>query len=585
MVAVHLARTALLAGEIDIGVVAASCIRLPQNRGYDSAENLIFSKSGQCRTFSEDADGTIFGSGSGVVVLKRYKDALADGDNIYALIKSTAINNDGSAKFGYAASSVPGQAKSMVKAIATAGISADQISYIECHGTATKIGDPLEICALEKVFRLDTNGKNFCHIGSVKPNIGHLEQAAGIAGLIKVALMIKNRKLVPTINFTAPNPKLKLEQTPFRMALDYQTWEPSESSAETRYAGLNCLGVGGTNVFAVLSEAPETGTGLSHSLITAAVKTNESGQNRQDVICISAKTESQLVDYIKQISTTDQQFPMSSIAYNVNISRSHLPVRYVSLVSDDTDARQWFDHAVKAVEGRKAGGRTLTGQSLCYVCNPVDSVSDDQIDKLMTDYRCEVFVKEYSRLMACDEISTLASWGLTSASELAKTLAFEGALYLQFKSWGLGVDTFIGSGFGIYVELLLGGSPVENWIDDLRKEAEYYESDLADSRFSCFEKMGQVGVAINKVSGKCENTVYRCKPNQIEAGDGQHFYLSQHASFDVKDIWSFLVEALSRGININWDEYYPRGANKKISLPGYPFEKKRYWLSDDPIVS
>lgn len=584
MVAVHLARMALLAGEIDIAVVAASCIRLPQNRGYDASENMIFSKSGHCRTFSEDSDGTIFGSGSGVVVLKRYEDAKADGDNIYALIKSTVINNDGGAKFGYTASSVPGQAKTMVKAIAKAGISADQLSYIECHGTATKIGDPLEIKSLEKAFRLDTAGTNFCHIGSVKPNIGHLEQAAGIAGLIKVALMIKNRKLIPTINFSAPNPKLKLEQTPFRMALEYQAWKPPESAGQILYAGLNCLGVGGTNVFAILSEAPQNRSeNQSHG---TAAEPDADDRHGLDVVCISAKSSTQLVEYLRQISATAQHIPLTSIAYNMNISRSHLPVKYVALVSDDVDATRWFDQAIAAIEARVADERpSLAGQSLCYVCNPLDIIADDQISKLISDYRFGVFAETYTRLMASADISMLGSSGLTSAPELAKTLAFECALYYQIKSWGIGVETFIGQGFGRYASLALDETPIDEWIGDLEEDTIRFKSDLADGRFSCFENMGQGVAPVKTAANKCENTVFRCTPNTVDIADESCIYLSRRPGFEIEDVWSFLIHALSRGINLDWDKYYPRGANRKISLPGYPFEKKRYWLGDDAIVA
>ena len=195
LVAVHLACQAIVAGECDMALAGAATVRIPQHAGHMSVKGGILSPDGHCRAFDADAQGTIFGSGVGLVLLKDLSRAIADRDNIYAVIRGSAVNNDGARKVSYTASSVAAQSKAMVEAMVVAGVSPDQIGYVECHGTGTVVGDPLEIDALTKAFRTATNRRGFCAVGSVKTNIGHLEQTAGVAALIKAALTLKNRAI------------------------------------------------------------------------------------------------------------------------------------------------------------------------------------------------------------------------------------------------------------------------------------------------------------------------------------------------------------------------------------------------------
>src|SRR5262245_35209806 len=215
LVATHLACQSLLCGECDMALAGAGTVRIPQRIGYMSVKGGILSPDGHCRAFDADAQGTIFGSGVALVLLKELSAAIADGDHIYAVLRASAINNDGADKISYTASSVPGQARVMVEAISLAGITPDDIGYVECHGTGTIVGDPLEIDALTRAFRAATNQCNFCAIGSVKTNIGHLEQAAGVASLIKAALTLHYGQIPPSLNFRTPNPKIDFATTPF----------------------------------------------------------------------------------------------------------------------------------------------------------------------------------------------------------------------------------------------------------------------------------------------------------------------------------------------------------------------------------
>ena len=213
LVAVHLACQAILAGECDMALAGAATVRVPQRVGYTSVKGGILSPDGHCRAFDADAQGTIFGSGVGAVLLKEFDAAVADGNHIYAVIRGSAINNDGGDKVSYTASSAAGQARAMIEALLIADVSPDDIGYVECHGTGTVVGDPLEIDALTRAFRTRTDRSGFCAIGSVKSNIGHLEQTAGLAALIKAALGIEERKnpAQPQLPETQPEDRLRRE--------------------------------------------------------------------------------------------------------------------------------------------------------------------------------------------------------------------------------------------------------------------------------------------------------------------------------------------------------------------------------------
>ena len=254
LVAVHYAGQSLLNGECDMALAGGVTIELPHGRGYLFQEGEILSPDGHCRAFDHRAAGTVFGSGVGVVVLRRLADALADGDPIRAVIKATAINNDGAGKASYLAPSVTGQAEAIVEAQALAGVAPDTIQYIECHGTGTSLGDPIEIAALTQAFRVGTDKSGFCQVGSVKSNIGHLDTAAGVVSLIKATLAIEHREIPPSLGYEAPNPAIDFESSPFKVADKLSHWP---QTAGPRRAGINSLGVGGTNAHAVLEEAPQ----------------------------------------------------------------------------------------------------------------------------------------------------------------------------------------------------------------------------------------------------------------------------------------------------------------------------------------
>jgi acyl transferase domain-containing protein len=253
LVAVCQAFQSLVTHQCDMALAGGVSISLPQRRGYLYQEGFITSPDGHCRAFDEMAQGTVFSNGLGIVVLKRLEDALVDRDTIYAVIKGIGVNNDGSERVSFTAPSVNGQSDAISMAQAVAGIDPRSISYVEAHGTGTALGDPVEVAGLTRAFRLETKDVGFCALGSVKTNIGHLDAAAGVTGLIKTAMALHYETLPPTLHFRSPNPKLDLANTPFHVNTELRAWP---RTATPRRAGVSSLGAGGTNAHVVLEEAP-----------------------------------------------------------------------------------------------------------------------------------------------------------------------------------------------------------------------------------------------------------------------------------------------------------------------------------------
>ncbi|TMR90870.1 non-ribosomal peptide synthetase, partial [Nonomuraea basaltis] len=251
LVAVHLACQQLLDGECDMALAGGVSLRLPQHAGYLYREGGTLSRSGRCRSFDAAADGLIFGDGAAVVVLRRLSDALADGDRILAVIRGSAVNNDGARRAGYAAPGLLGQARAIREAILVAGLESTDVTYVEAHGAGTPLGDRVEFNALTRAF--DTGERGFCALGSVKANVGHLDCAAGVTGLIKIVLAIRHGRIPGNPQLRVPNPELNLIESPFYLAAEGTDWNPPSG---TRIAGVSSLGIGGTNAHVVVAEPP-----------------------------------------------------------------------------------------------------------------------------------------------------------------------------------------------------------------------------------------------------------------------------------------------------------------------------------------
>ncbi|MBT8227816.1 MAG: polyketide synthase, partial [Dactylosporangium sp.] len=253
LTAVHLACQSLLNGECDLAIAGGVSVGAPLKSGYLYEQGGIASPDGHCRAFDADAAGTVGGNGVGIVVLRRLGEARESGDAVTAVIRGTAINNDGALKVGYTAPSVDGQAEVIAEALAVAGVNPATIGYVETHGTGTALGDPIEVAALTQAFRHYTQDTGFCAIGSVKTNVGHLDAAAGVTGLIKAALALTHEAIPASLNFARPNPELAMDTSPFFVNAELRPW-PRRSTP--RRAGVSSFGIGGTNVHVVLEEAP-----------------------------------------------------------------------------------------------------------------------------------------------------------------------------------------------------------------------------------------------------------------------------------------------------------------------------------------
>ena len=287
LVAVHLACQSLLARECDVALAGGVSIVVPQTSGYLYEEGGIASPDGRCRAFDADAAGCIKGNGSGVVVLRRLEDALLDGDRIRAVIRGSAMNNDGSGKVGFTAPSEEGQAAVVVEALAAAGVDPGSISYIEAHGTATSLGDPIEVAALTRAFAAAAESAR-CAIGSIKSNIGHLDAAAGVAGLIKTVLMLEHREMVPSLHYGTPNPRIDFARSPFRVADERRPWVAVDVP---RRAGVSSFGIGGTNAHVVLEEAPAA---ASAPTAASAPASADGEGNGPALLVVSAASEQAL---------------------------------------------------------------------------------------------------------------------------------------------------------------------------------------------------------------------------------------------------------------------------------------------------
>lgn len=335
LVAVHLARQGLLNGDCDMALAGGIVVRVPEKTGYLYTKGGHLSSDGHCRAFDAEAKGTVFSNGIGIVVLKRLEDAREDRDHIYAVIKGLAINNDGSLKVGYTSPSEIQQSQVISDALIDAGVDLTSIGYIETHGTGTMLGDPVEISALTNAFRTAANNntnnatdKNkYCAIGSIKSNVGHLDVAAGIIGLIKAVLCLKHKQIPPSINFEHLNPMIDFTNSPFYINRTLKDW-PENQTKIPRRAGVSALGIGGTNVHVILEEAPGR----------KGQRTEDIGQvtnNREyQLILLSAKTQTALERMSQNLADHLKQYPninLADAAYTLQVGRAKFQHRKMFL--------------------------------------------------------------------------------------------------------------------------------------------------------------------------------------------------------------------------------------------------------------
>jgi acyl transferase domain-containing protein len=456
LVAVHVACQSLLNEESDMALAGGVSINVKSRTGYRYVEGSMMSPDGHCRAFDANAKGTIFGSGVGLVVLKRLEDALEDRDTIHAVIKGSAVNNDGSLKIGYTAPSVDGQARVITEALSNAGVDPSTVTYIETHGTGTQLGDPIEIQALKRGFKGGAAGKKgFCALGAVKTNIGHLDAAAGVTGLIKTVLALKHRALPPSLHFRRPNPEINFANTPFYVNTELRDWNPD---GIPRRAGVSAFGVGGTNAHLILEEAPPP---------------RQAGSSRPwQLLVLSARTGTALNQLASRVSLHLKRTSgvnVADLAYTLMVGRKPFSHRRVLICRDTDEAAMLLDEADSA---RVLSGSVekcdrpvvfmFPGQGSQHVNmglglfsersfrETVDSCSELLRSHLGLDLRTIIYPLKSSEEEARRQLS------MTNMTQPA-LFVVEYALAKMWMSWGVQPVAMIGHSIGEYVAACIAG--------------------------------------------------------------------------------------------------------------------------------
>lgn len=454
LVAVHLACQSLLSGECDMALAGGVSLSIPHRVGYWNSPGSMVSAVGHCRPFDVRADGTVFGSGVAIVVLKPLHAAIEAGDRIHAVIRGSAINNDGSAKMGYAAPNPAAQADVIAEAHAVSGIDSSTVSYVETHGTGTPLGDPIEVQGLRTAFALSqTTRAAPCVLGSVKSNIGHLEVAAGVVGLIKTILCLKNKAIPATLHFTSPNPELRLEETPFTVQNAYGPWDWDG----VRRAGVSSFGVGGTNAHVVVEEGPPV---AAHTGLTGP-----------QVLVLSAQTESALEESrtaLAAVLTAPDAPDLSDVAFTLARRRQHA-VTMAAVVHDHehaTTVLRAYEHDNAVVDELVSDNIESTSQGVVFMfpgqgaqhtgmargLYDAEHVFAEHFDTSAAGFRDEMGIDLHAEIFA----DPTADLERIDRSQPA-LFTVEYALARLVESYGVRAGAYIGYSTGEYIAATLAG--------------------------------------------------------------------------------------------------------------------------------
>jgi phthiocerol/phenolphthiocerol synthesis type-I polyketide synthase E len=455
LVAVHMACEALRNRECDMALAGGASIELPLYHGYLHMEGGVESADGRCRPFDAAATGTVWASGGTMVLLKRLSEALTDGDCIHATVLGNAINNDGAGKVGFTAPSIDGQAAVIAMAIAAAGVDPRSIGYLEAHGTATTLGDPIEVAALSSVYGQATEDRGWCALGSIKSNLGHTSQAAGVAGLIKAVLAL-GRGLIPaSLGYESPNPAIDFADSPFCVSRTLSEWDGNRNGAPRR-AGVSSFGIGGTNAHVVLQEPPPP--------------VERQPTHTEHLLQVSARTPTALTAAVRRLAghlTEHPQLNLADVAYTLRVGRRRYPHRVAAVVSGD--GRQ----AASMLAQRVAKGEAMpdpprlawlfSGQGTQYAgmgarlyqAEPVfrdvvNRCADILVHEVGTDIRRLLFAAGPDRAAADDHL------GRTAFTQPA-LFTVEYALAQLWQSWGVRPDAMLGHSVGEYVAATVAG--------------------------------------------------------------------------------------------------------------------------------
>ncbi len=563
LVAIHVACQSLLTGECDMALAGGVTVRVPQGAGYLYEEGMVYSKDGRVRSFDAAASGTVIGNGVGIVVLKLLETALQDRDTILAVIKGSATNNDGSFKASYAAPSKDGQARVILDAQALAGVGADSISYVEAHATGTLLGDPVEVAALTQAFRKHTARTGFCALGSVKSNVGHLDSAAGVAGLIKTVLMLKHRQLVPTVHFATPNPNIDFQDSPFYVSDRLAPWQ---AQSGPRRAAVSSFGVGGTNAHLIVEEAPDQPPGTP--------------SDRWQLLVLSAKTPTALAQVATDLDgflRNRADLQLADVAYTLAVGRR--PFRYRrAIVKRElntagltescaldiaAEAPAVEPHVVLVIPRLMPTGRHVERANACYRKLP-------QFRQIVQD--CE---RALGKRLGFDGTNG-------GKNELRSAFAAVYSFAMLWMSWGVRPQTIVGQGLGERVADVINGvctlQEAMEWIDSLAAETAVARDETAPLPI----RARSDGVSTVLLSVDAPEDL-RALSTQIE---DQRSVISVFAGAE-QDSGMQPALAMARlwsaGVCVDWQTYYSAEARNRIGLPTYPFARHRHWI--DPVTA
>jgi len=585
MVAVHLACQSLLNEECDMALAGGVSVRIPHHVGYLYGEGGIVSPDGHCRAFDVDAQGTVFGSGVGIVVLKRLEDAIADHDHIEAVIKGSAINNDGSLKVSFAAPSVDGQADAIAEALAIADINPETITYVEAHGTGTNIGDPVEIMALTQAFRSYTQKQGFCAIGSLKSNIGHLDAAAGVASLIKTVLALKHQKIPPTLHVKTPNPKIDFPKTPFYVNTSLREW--ITPNGIPRRAGVSSLGVGGTNAHMIVEEAPVIDL------------SNRSSRSHQ-LLLLSAKSLTALDQATQNLSSHLQYNPsldLADVAVTLQTGRRVFGYRRM-LICESLDAAardlvpqepsktltQYQDSQDRPIVFMFSGqgsqyvnmGKAIYQQEAVFRQH-IDDCASYLYQALGLDLRDILYPTEANRTIAEQQLQQ---------TEIARSAIFtiNYAIAKLWIDWGITPKAMIGDDIGKYIAGCLAGVfSVEEVLIEITANSDRLKSSQIPY-LSFDEGMRQFLAEPNSIFLEvgAGNSLMHLALNHPLCLDSHTILASLSDLKNIQSDAAFLLKTLGQlwlsGTTIDWDKFYKDEERYRVALPTYPFERQRFWI-------
>ena len=603
LVAVHLAWKSLLSHETDVALAGGVSVRLPQTGHYYHPGG-INSPDGHCRPFDVNARGIVRGNGVGIVVLKRLEDALSDGDCIDAVIRGSAINNDGAEKVGYTAPSVAGQARVIAEALAIGEIDAASIGYLECHGTGTPLGDPLEIAALKEVLGRAPTGNRCCMIGSIKANIGHLDAAAGIASLIKVVLALKHRRLPPAVNFSQPNPRLDLQDSCLRVSTVASEWhEPSGP----RRAGVSSFGIGGTNAHVVLQEyvpPQRSSTGRKPQVLTISAKTAAA----LNAACVN----------LRAFLGSNPGAELADVAYTLQLGREQYPYRCAFVCDTVAQATEKLLHAEIGSGWRES----LTKPSVVFMFpgqgaehvgmtralhrseaafrQTLDECVELLAGHIELDLR-DIIYPEPSRLQWAQQ--------MLQSAQIAQPALFvvEYSLARLWMSWGISPAAMIGHGLGEYVAACLAGVfPLEASLQMVVERGKLLQRTSAGATLAAaLPEPAMHGFEQLRTQANCQGGS-TCVPKDtntilLEVGVGQTLMqtvrerdtagpvaaipsLGGGKNLDedaIAKLQSALGKLWSMGVQVDWRAVHAQSRPVKIRLPHYPLQLQRFWVDAD----